>query len=103
VRLVGDLRRQVRAEGALPPTLAGAWGFSRLLRYVPLIGQTLVPFGTSVFAAAVTYAVGRAFISHYTAGGTLSDLDLHDCLRHWFRRHWNERDAPPPAPSPATT
>jgi uncharacterized protein (DUF697 family) len=89
--------------GALPSTLAGAFGLSRVLRYVPFVGQTLVPFGTSVFAAAVTYTIGRSFSSYYASGGTLHNLHLEaDGVRKWLL-FWDREGTPPPSPPPPAT
>jgi uncharacterized protein (DUF697 family) len=44
------------------------------LRVFPVVGTALAVASTSVVSAGVTYAVGRVFITHFEAGGTLLDF-----------------------------
>lgn len=46
-----------------------------VLRTIPFIGQTVASLSLSIFGSAATYAVGKVFIQHYAAGGTLLDFD----------------------------
>ena len=64
----------------VPGTIGSVLG-RRALAAIPF----LTPFGglltMSAFSAAVSYGLGRIFIRHFEAGGTLADFDvrhLHD-------------------------
>ena len=54
--------------------LGGALGAS-LMKFVPVIGYALGAASVPVVAGALTHAVGKAFIMHFEAGGTLLDFD----------------------------
>jgi uncharacterized protein (DUF697 family) len=45
------------------------------LRLIPVLGPVVVATSLSAVAAGVTYAIGKVFISHFEAGGTLLDFD----------------------------
>jgi uncharacterized protein (DUF697 family) len=53
------------------PTLSG------LLRYVPVVGNTLGLAGGSLSFATATYLVGHAFAKRYAKGQTVEDKDLN--------------------------
>lgn len=57
------------------------------LRAVPILGQAIAVAAVPGIAAAVTYAIGRVFISHFEAGGTLLDFDPAKMREH-FRAHY---------------
>jgi uncharacterized protein (DUF697 family) len=60
--------------GGVMPALAG----HQILKvFGPLAGMLTV----SGFAVAATRAVGRVFIAHFSAGGTLADIDLDESRR----------------------
>lgn len=73
VSLLGDV---------LGATLSG--GLVSLAKMVPFVGTVVGVVALPAIAGAVTYAVGRVFISHFEAGGTLLDLDP-EALRNHFR------------------
>jgi uncharacterized protein (DUF697 family) len=54
------------------------------LRAIPVLGQVIAIAAVPGIAAAVTYAIGRVFISHFEAGGTLLDFDPAE-MRDYFR------------------
>jgi len=56
-------------------TLSATDSFSVVLRYVPLIGTSWGRLSTAVIGSASTYAIGKVFILHFEAGGTLLSLD----------------------------
>ena len=88
--------------GALPVALAGGLGLSRYLRAVPLIGQTIVPFGTSIFAGATTYALGGTFLRHFARGGTLLDMRADDVRDYFHHEYEKAKDVIDDEPRPAT-
>lgn len=59
--------------------------FRGMLKLVPGIGITAGAVAQSASAAAMTYAVGRAFIMHYEAGGTIMDLNPAEMKAHFKR------------------
>jgi uncharacterized protein (DUF697 family) len=60
--------------GGLFPVAAGEVVIS-LLKFVPLIGQTTGAVTMPILVGASTYAVGKVFVQHYEAGGTILDFD----------------------------
>ena len=59
--------------GASSPLLALA--ASSALKSVPLVGLPLAVFSGPIAAGGVAYALGRVFIAHFGAGGSLFDFD----------------------------
>ena len=76
VSLLGDV---------LGATLSG--GMVSLARMVPILGTVVSVVALPAMAGAVTYAVGRVFISHFEAGGTFLDLDPKK-MRGYFRKEY---------------
>jgi uncharacterized protein (DUF697 family) len=69
-------RTRVRSilTSLLAATLARA-GARSLVKKVPVVGWILGGAAQAVFAGASTYAVGRLFKHHLSAGGNLMDFD----------------------------
>lgn len=82
--LVGAIAPQVVA-GAVLGALAPVIG-------VPVLGPALVLVSRPTFDAAATYALGRVFVQHFEAGGTLLDMDP-DALREHFRSEFQAAKA----------
>jgi uncharacterized protein (DUF697 family) len=59
---------------SLPFAVAMQGGFS-LARGIPVVGQIAAVAVVPALAAAITWAVGRVFLAHFEAGGTLLDFD----------------------------
>jgi uncharacterized protein (DUF697 family) len=59
--------------GSLPTAMAGP--VARLLKAIPLIGQTAGALAMPALAGASTYAVGKVFVQHFESGGTFRDFD----------------------------
>ncbi len=81
-------------------TLGKMIAFSSL-RALPLLGQVLAVAAVPGMAAAITYAVGKVFIAHFEAGGTLLDFDPAK-TREYFRAQYadgvrNAANMTPPA------
>jgi uncharacterized protein (DUF697 family) len=49
--------------------------FSSLIKAIPLIGQTTGAVTMSLVGGATTYAIGKVFIQHFEAGGTLLNFN----------------------------
>lgn len=74
--------------GSLVP--AGlARGASSLLKAVPGIGTILGVLTAPVFTTASTYAIGKVFIQHFEAGGTVLNFDP-DAMREHFKEEFEE-------------
>lgn len=51
-------------------------GAASLAKSVPLVGTALSSIATPSIAAAATYAVGMAFLEHFSSGGTLLNFRM---------------------------
>ena len=63
------------AGGVTAGLLARSAGVGRLIRMIPLVGQTVGALSMSLFGGAFTYAIGRVYVQHLTTGGTLLDFE----------------------------
>jgi uncharacterized protein (DUF697 family) len=59
--------------GSLPTAMAVP--FARLIKAIPLIGQTAGVLAMPALAGASTYAVGKVFVQHFESGRTFRDFD----------------------------
>ena len=78
--------------GALIPASSGI-GAASALKAVPLFGTLASGFVMPVLSAGATYAIGKAFIEHFTSGGTLLDFNPPD-YREFVKRQkemWDSR------------
>jgi uncharacterized protein (DUF697 family) len=64
-------------------------GVASLLKGVPFIGGLLSGASFAVTGAAVTYAMGKIFIQHFEAGGTLLTFNPEKMKAH-FRKLYEE-------------
>ncbi len=101
VKLLKDLSelyhvpfREGLAKKLVGALLAGIGGIgigvalgASLMKVLPVVGTALGIVSVSVTAGAVTHAVGRVFIMHFEAGGTLLDFDPKKVRDH-FRREF---------------
>jgi len=67
-------------------TVAGGI-FLSVLKFVPFLGVQASVVTLPAVAGAVTYAVGKVFISHFEAGGTLLDLDPQK-MKKYFQEQY---------------
>ena len=83
-------------------TIGKALAFSTL-RFIPVIGPVIAATSLPAVSAAVTYAIGKVFISHFETGGTLLDFDPV-AVREYFRAEFAKglKEAAKPA-TPAIT
>jgi uncharacterized protein (DUF697 family) len=78
--------------GALIPA-SSAIGAASALKAVPLFGTLAGGFVMPVLSAGATYAIGKAFIEHFSSGGTLLDFNPPD-YREFVRAQkemWDSR------------
>ncbi|MBM3345378.1 MAG: DUF697 domain-containing protein [Betaproteobacteria bacterium] len=69
--------------GSLGATKVAYGAGGSLLKSVPLVGTTLGMVSVSVFASALTYAIGKVFMMHFETGGNFLTLNP-DKLRGHF-------------------
>jgi uncharacterized protein (DUF697 family) len=88
-------------------TLGKLIAFSSM-RAIPVFGQLLAVVAVPGMAAAITYAIGKVFIAHFEAGGTLLDFNPA-AMRDYFRAQYGDglkqaaaRTAPVTPAKPAT-
>ena len=60
--------------GSMIPASSGI-GAASILKSVPVVGMAISGIVMPVLSAGATYAIGMAFIEHFTSGGTLLDFD----------------------------
>lgn len=68
--------------GAAVPVAVGAGAVSAL-KTVPVLGQIAGTLALPALALASTVAVGRVFVQHFEAGGTLLDFDPEKMKAHF--------------------
>ena len=66
--------------------IGGFVGMS-LFKFVPFIGQSLGVVSVPVVSGWLTHAVGRTFVMHFEAGGTLLDFDAKK-MRDYFKQEY---------------
>lgn len=94
--------------GALSGTTLAAIGGSVLIKAVPIFGTLIGVTSFSIASGAITYAIGKVFVSHYEAGGTLLDFKP-ETMKEYFRQQYEvgneqaraDKEATP-APEPET-
>lgn len=72
-----DMVRPIIASilGGYSSQKVGAGIGASMLKSVPIIGTTVGAFSVSAFAAGITFAIGKVFITHFASGGTFLDFD----------------------------
>jgi uncharacterized protein (DUF697 family) len=78
--------------GSMIPASSGIGAWS-LLKGVPLLGTGVSSVVMPVLSAGATYAIGMAFIQHFTSGGTLLDFNPRN-YREFIKAQkesWNAR------------
>ena len=86
--------------GSMIPATSGM-GMASAVKGIPEIGTTVAAFMMPALSAGATYAIGKAFIKHFSSGGTLLDFNPPD-YREFVRAQrdrWRGRSqtASPPA------
>lgn len=74
--------------GAAVPVAVGAGAVSAL-KTVPMLGQIAGTLALPALALASTVAVGRVFVQHFEAGGTLLDFDPEK-MRSYFEAEFKK-------------
>jgi len=80
--------------GSLIPASSGI-GAASTLKFVPIAGPLAAAFVMPALSAGATYAIGKAFIQHFSSGGTLLDFNPPD-YREFIKAQkakWEARSA----------
>jgi len=77
--LVGGLGAKTLARGT----------FGSLVKMIPVVGHVAGALTLPSMAAAATYAIGKVFIKHYEAGGTLLNFDPQK-MKDYFADSYGE-------------
>lgn len=86
--------------GGWAGTTAG-YGLVHLVKALPVVGPILAGLTVPATAGASTYAVGKVFMQHFAAGGTLLDFDP-DKMREYYKAEMQAANAQAaPAATPA--
>jgi uncharacterized protein (DUF697 family) len=92
--------------GSMIPATSGM-GIASTVKGIPGVGTTVAALMMPALSAGATYAIGRAFIKHFSSGGTLLDFnppDYRDFIRTQ-REKWRGRSQAVPSaaasPGPA--
>ncbi|MDD4921333.1 MAG: DUF697 domain-containing protein [Bacteroidales bacterium] len=72
--------------GSIVPNSLARGSVGSLLKLIPLIGPVMGGVSMSLFSGAATYAIGKAFIQHFEAGGTLLDFDPIKVKEYFFSK-----------------
>jgi len=67
----------------------GAFIGGSLAKLVPVVGMVLGAVSVPIFAGAFTWALGKVFLMHFEAGGTLLDFDPH-AMRSYFKQEFEK-------------
>lgn len=84
------------AKKAVMSLLVGVGGVSigsiigtSLVKLLPVVGTSLGVASVPVISGMLTHAVGRTFVMHFEAGGTLLDFDPK-AMRNYFKQQYDE-------------
>lgn len=93
-KLYGVPFREGAAKKAVTSLLVGIGGVGiggliggSLIKIVPVIGQSLGVVSIPVVSGMLTHSVGRTFVMHFEAGGSLLDFNAKK-MRKYFREEY---------------
>jgi uncharacterized protein (DUF697 family) len=72
-------------------SIGGVVGAS-LVKFIPVVGQSLGVISVPVVSGMLTYAIGRTFVMHFEAGGTVLDFDPKAMRAYFEREYGNAKD-----------
>lgn len=73
-------------------TVVSAGALVSAAKLLPVVGGLAATLAMPSAAGATTYAIGRIFMMHFAAGGTLLDLRVDD-MRAAFRREFEQAES----------
>lgn len=74
--------------GAAPAAISPPLAFSSM-KFIPLVGQSVGAVTMPVISGASTYAIGKVFIRHFSAGGTFLTFDAEK-VKDYYRAMFKE-------------
>lgn len=75
--------------GAVSTQSVATRGVASLIKFVPVVGHFAGGIALATMSGASTYAVGKIFIKHFEAGGTLLDFNAESMKEH-FKKLYEE-------------
>lgn len=75
--------------GSIVPNSLTSGSMGSLLKMIPVVGTVMGGVSMSLFSGAATYAIGKAFIQHFEAGGTFLDFDPVK-IKDYFKSKFQE-------------
>ena len=75
--------------GSLGSLTLAAGIFLSVLKFVPFLGMQAAVVTLPAVAGAVTYAVGKVFIMHFEAGGTILSFDA-EAMKKYFKEYYQQ-------------
>ena len=75
--------------GSLSGGVLAGIGAAVSMKFVPVVGNLLAFVALPTASAGITYAVGKVFIQHFEAGGTMLDLEPAK-VKEYFRQQFEE-------------
>jgi len=75
--------------GSIIPNSLAYGGVGSVLKFIPILGSVMGGLSMSLFSGAATYAIGKAFIQHFEAGGTFLDFDPVK-VKEYFQKKFEE-------------
>lgn len=64
-----------------------------LVKFIPVVGQTVGIVGVPALSGALTLAIGNLFVMHFESGGTLLDFDVEKMRAHFQKELENAKVA----------
>ncbi|MEM9459444.1 MAG: DUF697 domain-containing protein [Myxococcota bacterium] len=95
-QLYGRPFREGVAKKAIASLITGVGGVSiggllgaSLVKFIPVVGQSLGVVSVPVVSGMFTHAVGRTFVMHFESGGTVLDFDPKS-MRAYFEQEYGK-------------
>jgi len=87
--------------GSLVPQSLTAGIAGSTIKTIPVVGQLAGAIMMPTLSSGISYALGKTFIQHFEAGGTLFDLNPNE-LKAYFQEHLDAHMNKSPEPKAAT-
>jgi len=90
VRFTKDIAKSIVTSvlGGYASEKVGVGAGASAVKSIPIVGQTVGMVSVPVFAAGITWSIGKVFIQHFAAGGTFLNFDPEQ-----VRAHFNAQQA----------